>query len=169
MNDHCLTTLAEAWEPYRPCPEAPWNLARAAHLHRRAGFSATWGQLDRDLKDGYDESMRRVLEGEDAGPGGQPASEFAATIAAMEESAGRRPSMNACRCSCFTGSSSAVSSNRGDDTCLARPLRHQPGQGNSPELMLAQNNVLRTRWRAPISKLHHRMSPTPPSPLARRP
>jgi uncharacterized protein (DUF1501 family) len=37
------------WSPYRPSPTAPWNLARAWTLRRRAGFAATWGELQRDL------------------------------------------------------------------------------------------------------------------------
>ena len=82
-----------AWEPYRPGNEASWDAARVAHLHRRAGFAATWGQLERDLTEGFEPSLRRILDGESQGPSGQPASEFADTIAAMEESARRRPSM----------------------------------------------------------------------------
>ena len=30
----------------------PWDLRRVVHLHRRAGFAATWDELQRDLKDG---------------------------------------------------------------------------------------------------------------------
>jgi len=82
-----------AWEPYRPTPEMPWDAARVAHLHRRAAFGATWGQVERDVKDGSEPSLGRVLEGESHGPGGQPAAEFAEIVAAMEESAQRRPSM----------------------------------------------------------------------------
>ena len=45
-----------AWEPYQPGPEAPWDAARVAHLHRRAGLGATWGQLQRDLREGFEPS-----------------------------------------------------------------------------------------------------------------
>lgn len=38
---------ARAWEPDEPGAAAPWDEARVAHLHRRAGFGATWGQLHR--------------------------------------------------------------------------------------------------------------------------
>ncbi|HZW34853.1 MAG TPA: DUF1800 domain-containing protein [Isosphaeraceae bacterium] len=51
------------WSPYRPSPEAPWNLARAWTLGRRAGFAATWAELRRDLDDGHDAALNRVLEG----------------------------------------------------------------------------------------------------------
>ena len=33
-----------------PDEKAPWNLRRVVHLHRRAGFAATWDELQRDLK-----------------------------------------------------------------------------------------------------------------------
>ena len=63
---------AEAWAPYVPTPDAPWDLARVAHLHRRAGFSAPWKTLRRDLAEGPEASVERLLNGEPAdadGPG----------------------------------------------------------------------------------------------------
>jgi uncharacterized protein (DUF1800 family) len=54
---------ATAWKPYRPTPAAPWDLRRVAHLHRRAGFAATWSELQRDLRDGPDPSLDRLLSG----------------------------------------------------------------------------------------------------------
>jgi hypothetical protein len=53
----------ELWAPYEPDTQAPWNLRRVAHLHRRAGFAATWDELQRDLKDGPQKSVDRVLAG----------------------------------------------------------------------------------------------------------
>jgi uncharacterized protein (DUF1800 family) len=53
-----------AWAPYTPCSDAPWNLRRVVHLHRRAGFAATWSELQRDLKDGSEVSVGRLLKGE---------------------------------------------------------------------------------------------------------
>ncbi len=41
--------------------QAPWDLRRVVHLHRRAGFAATWDELQRDLKDGPDASIDRLL------------------------------------------------------------------------------------------------------------
>src|SRR6516165_8723940 len=49
------------WAPYRPTEEDPWNLRKVAHLHRRAGFGATWGELQRDLHDGPTASTDRLL------------------------------------------------------------------------------------------------------------
>src|SRR4051794_25964779 len=51
------------WAPYRPTDAAPWNLERAWTLRRRAGFAATWGELERDLADGPSPTVDRVLAG----------------------------------------------------------------------------------------------------------
>src|SRR5271166_3886139 len=52
-----------AWAPYDPSVAAPWNLRRVVHLHRRAGFAATWSEIERDLADGPDTSVARLLAG----------------------------------------------------------------------------------------------------------
>jgi uncharacterized protein (DUF1800 family) len=55
--------LAETpWEAYRPTPQDPWDLRKVAHLHRRAGFGATWAKLQRNLKDGPDAGVERLLK-----------------------------------------------------------------------------------------------------------
>src|SRR4051794_15855969 len=54
----------ESWAPYVSDAEAPWDLRRVVHLHRRAGFAPTWDELQRDLADGPDASIERLLEGE---------------------------------------------------------------------------------------------------------
>jgi uncharacterized protein (DUF1800 family) len=51
------------WAPYVPSAKAPWDLARVAHLHRRAGFAATLRELQRDLADGPATSIDRLLAG----------------------------------------------------------------------------------------------------------
>ncbi len=58
MND-----FATLWARYEADDKTPWNLARVVHLHRRAGFAATWGELQRDLKDGPAASVDRLLHG----------------------------------------------------------------------------------------------------------
>ena len=58
-----------AWAPYLPSDDAPWNLRRVVHLHRRAGFAATWSEIQRDLKDGPKASLDRVLSGKSATEG----------------------------------------------------------------------------------------------------
>src|SRR5208282_5129502 len=37
------------WSRYQPDETSPWNLRRVVHLHRRAGFGTSWGQIERDL------------------------------------------------------------------------------------------------------------------------
>ena len=39
-----------AWSPYRPDSERPWNRRLAAHLCRRAGFGASWNELEEVVK-----------------------------------------------------------------------------------------------------------------------
>src|SRR5690242_7014054 len=51
------------WKPYAPTPAAPWDVRRVARLHRRAGFAATWPEIQRDLKDGAGASVERLLSG----------------------------------------------------------------------------------------------------------
>ena len=50
------------WTPYEPSANDPWDLRKVAHLHRRAGFGATWAELQRDLKDGPAASVDRLLK-----------------------------------------------------------------------------------------------------------
>src|SRR5262245_50610327 len=51
------------WPAYAPSRAAPWDLRRVAHLHRRAGFAATWPELQRDLRDGPGPALDRLLAG----------------------------------------------------------------------------------------------------------
>jgi uncharacterized protein (DUF1800 family) len=55
---------ASPWSPYRPTTAEPWNLERAWMLRRRAGFAATWTELERDVADGPGPAVDRVLSGE---------------------------------------------------------------------------------------------------------
>jgi hypothetical protein len=49
------------WAPFEPTARDPWDLAKAAHLHRRAGFGAARAELARDVKDGPATSVGRLL------------------------------------------------------------------------------------------------------------
>ncbi len=49
------------WAPYEPTGEARWNRERVVHLHRRAGFAAAWSEIERDLKDGPQQAVDRLL------------------------------------------------------------------------------------------------------------
>lgn len=51
--------------PYEPTPERPWNVRRVVHLHRRAGFAANWRIIQRDLRDGPQRAISRLLQGEE--------------------------------------------------------------------------------------------------------
>ena len=55
------STADHSWERYEPDTAVPWNLRRVVHLHRRAGFAATWNEIQRDLKDGPKASIDRLL------------------------------------------------------------------------------------------------------------
>lgn len=72
-----------AWEPFRPDGSRPWDLEAVGHLHRRAGFAAPWAVLRRDLKDGPEASVERLLDGEPTAGDGTSASEFEAFLDAM--------------------------------------------------------------------------------------
>jgi uncharacterized protein (DUF1800 family) len=51
------------WQPYTPDDHAPWNRRRVVHLHRRAGFAGTWEEVERDLKEGPQAAIDRLLAG----------------------------------------------------------------------------------------------------------
>jgi uncharacterized protein (DUF1800 family) len=51
------------WKPYKPSEAMPWNLRRVSHLHRRVVFGASWSELQRDLSEGPEKSVSRILEG----------------------------------------------------------------------------------------------------------
>ena len=57
---------------YRPTADTPWNLHRVVHLHRCAAFGATWSEIQRDLADGPDAAVSRLLEGKSRTDGLRP-------------------------------------------------------------------------------------------------
>ena len=59
-----------------PRLDAPWNLRRVVHLHRRAGFAASRCEIERDLADGPDASISRLLSGKARPPGAPEPEEF---------------------------------------------------------------------------------------------
>jgi uncharacterized protein (DUF1800 family) len=58
-----------------------------AHLHRRAGFSASWSELQRDLAEGAEASINRLVDGKARGVTEGASEEFEATSALLAESA----------------------------------------------------------------------------------
>lgn len=63
MNNTSLATIDPtwAWRPYVPSPDAPWNRRRVAHLYRRAGFAATWSQLESGVQSGPAATLDRLF------------------------------------------------------------------------------------------------------------
>jgi len=53
-----------AWAPYEPDARRPWDLRWAGHLYRRAGFGATWEQLQQALKKGPQRTIDTLLRPE---------------------------------------------------------------------------------------------------------
>jgi Protein of unknown function (DUF1800) len=54
----------QAWQPWRPDDNQPWNLRWAGHLFRRAAFGCTFAELRRAVKDGPHVALDRLLAGE---------------------------------------------------------------------------------------------------------
>jgi uncharacterized protein (DUF1800 family) len=52
-----------AWQPYRPSDKNPWDLAKAGHLYRRAGFGANIAELDEAVAAGPDKAVATLLSG----------------------------------------------------------------------------------------------------------
>jgi uncharacterized protein (DUF1800 family) len=57
------------------------------HLHRRASFAASWNELQRDLADGPDASIARLLNGQARGPREGSPESFQATAALLGDAA----------------------------------------------------------------------------------
>src|SRR5438552_6301808 len=53
-----------AWQRWEPSATDPWNLRWAGHLYRRAGFGATWAELQEAVKSGPSATLTRVLDGQ---------------------------------------------------------------------------------------------------------
>jgi uncharacterized protein (DUF1800 family) len=81
-----MSNFDTIWAPYSPSTKAPWNLRRVVHLHRRAGFAATWQEIQRDLKDGPKASIDRLLAGTSRSQG--VPSEFDSFATILADSAG---------------------------------------------------------------------------------
>jgi len=64
-----------------PKPDDPWDLRKVAHLHRRAGFGATWTELPRHREAGPDACVDRLLHPP------QPSAEEVEAIEAMRRMA----------------------------------------------------------------------------------
>src|SRR5262249_45205446 len=54
-----------AWDRYKPDAKSPWDLKKVGHLYRRAGFGATYAELEAGLKAGPDKAIDLLLKGGD--------------------------------------------------------------------------------------------------------
>ena len=63
MTDRERAPRPDPWAPYTPGAKVPWDLWRVVHLRRRAGFAATWQEIQRDLKVGPKSCIDRLLQG----------------------------------------------------------------------------------------------------------
>lgn len=147
-----------AWDAYDPAIDGAWDLSRAAHLHRRAGFGATPAQLARDQAEGHEVSVRRVLEGEASGPDGRSRSEFDEVYAAMADSSRSDPTMSRVRLGWlfrFLHSPQPLQ----ERMTLAWHGHYATGSQkvDDPLAMLDQLESIRRVWDSPISKLHRAM------------
>ena len=82
---------AQAWLPWQPTAADLWDLAKVVRLHRRAGFGATWAEAKRDLDQGHEAALERVLGGAPTGPDGRKAEAIDAFCQAMFDSYGSAP------------------------------------------------------------------------------
>lgn len=60
--------IKDAWQPYDPSKDRPFDRRAAAHLFRRAGFSATSRELDDAVKLGPHEAVKQLLGADAANP-----------------------------------------------------------------------------------------------------
>ena len=51
------------WAAYAPGDASPWDVRRVVHLHRRTVFGAAWEEVQRDLAEGPEAAVARVLKG----------------------------------------------------------------------------------------------------------
>jgi hypothetical protein len=153
-----LSDPEACWSPWRPSGSDRWDESKAAHLHRRAGFGATWGQVRRDTQEGLDRAVRRVLDGDTHGPDGRPAGEIAEITEAMISSARREPSIERMQYLWFFRLifSPHALAERMTLVWHSHYATSNQKVGN-PLLILEQNLTQRELWRSRISRLHLRM------------
>ena len=65
------------WRRYEPTDDAPWSVRRVVHLHRRAGFAATWSEIQRDATGDPHDAITRLLAARHALPAVYPWREYA--------------------------------------------------------------------------------------------
>jgi uncharacterized protein (DUF1800 family) len=89
---------ADLWAPYVPDGKQPWDLRRVVHLHRRAAFAGTWTELQRDLRDGPEKAVARLLTGT-ANP--HAAKDYDTTAALLFDAAARQSEISLLKAAWF--------------------------------------------------------------------
>lgn len=56
--------IEKAWQPFQPTQKQPWSARLAAHLYRRAGFSANFQQLKQAESQGLAKTLAELFEPE---------------------------------------------------------------------------------------------------------
>ncbi len=156
MRNRWQQDPALAWLPWEPTADDPWDLVRVGRLHRRAGLGATWAEVQRDLAEGHEAALSRVLGGAPVGPDGRKAEAIDRFCDAMLRSYKQNPA--------------ALDSVR--QAWLYRlvfsawPLRERmllawhthyatsEAKVTRKESLVAEHLAQRADWRGPMSKLH---------------
>jgi hypothetical protein len=81
-----------AWAPYKPDAQNPWDLKKAGHLYRRAGFGATWAELHRAAEQGPEKTIAALLQG---GPGLEEFEQRTLSMANSVAAANNEPQLRA--------------------------------------------------------------------------
>ncbi|MEX2111620.1 MAG: DUF1800 family protein [Pirellulales bacterium] len=147
---------AAAWLAYEPNPQDPWDLAKVLRLHRRAGFGATWAEAQRDLADGHQAAIARMLDGAPLGPDGRPAAAIDAFTGAMFESYRTSPSaLDPIRMAWFYRLIFTAWPLR-ERMLLAWHTHYATSETRVYEksTLIEQHLKQRELWRSPVSKLH---------------
>jgi uncharacterized protein (DUF1800 family) len=143
---------ANLWAPYAPSWEAPWDLRRVVHLHRRAGFAATWAEIRRDLADGPGGSIDRLLAGKSRRQG--VPEDFETTAAQL----GERVSFDTLRARAWWVYRMYFGPDPLGERLTLMWHNHfatSNAKVNDPGAMRRQNQVFRELGRAPFGKLLH--------------
>jgi uncharacterized protein (DUF1800 family) len=158
--DSAEPSLSDSWAPYVPDETLPWNLRRVVHLHRRAGLAATWGEIQRDLKDGPEASVGRLLEGK-ARAAGVPTN-FAEIADRLADQALAAPEPN--RLKGWWGFRMLCGPDPLTERLTLMWHNHFATSNlevNDLSLMRRQNETLRSLCRAPFGRLLHAMMRDP--------
>jgi uncharacterized protein (DUF1800 family) len=76
--------IAQAWSAFEPSTQAPWSRRLAAHLFRRAGFSASWAEIQQSVEEGPAKTLDRLCDARAAG-GDSASDQFERTAAALAD------------------------------------------------------------------------------------